>query len=49
MWANLTEDGLEDHRMIHRGMAPLRGVKYAVNCFFNSRRIRAIERGEIEG
>jgi prolyl 4-hydroxylase len=43
MWSNLGPDGKEDLRMIHRGVAPLTGVKYGVNCFFNDRPIRDLE------
>eukprot|EP00746_Dinoflagellata_sp_MGD_P163186 gnl/MRDRNA2_/MRDRNA2_91092_c0_seq1.p1 gnl/MRDRNA2_/MRDRNA2_91092_c0~~gnl/MRDRNA2_/MRDRNA2_91092_c0_seq1.p1 ORF type:complete len:483 (-),score=85.60 gnl/MRDRNA2_/MRDRNA2_91092_c0_seq1:41-1489(-) len=43
MWSNLDEDGKQDDRMIHRGVAPLSGVKYGVNCFFNDKPIREME------
>jgi len=35
MWPNCHADGKEDSRMIHCGTAPLIGIKYGVNCFFN--------------
>lgn len=43
MWSNLDDDGKQDDRVIHRGVAPLGGVKYGVNCFFNDKPIRDME------
>lgn len=40
MWPNVTADGKEDARMIHAGRAPLKNIKYGVNCFFNAKPIR---------
>lgn len=43
MWNNATEDGeKEDSRMVHAGRAPLKGVKYGVNCFTNEKSMREI-------
>lgn len=35
MWSNTLPDGQPDYRMKHAGLAPLKGIKYAVNCFIN--------------
>lgn len=40
MWSNQAENGFEDSRMVHKGCAPNIGVKYGVNCFFNSKPVR---------
>lgn len=43
MWENATADGQkEDSRMVHAGRAPLRGVKYGVNCFTNEKPMREL-------
>jgi len=47
MWNNILKDGTEDSRLIHAGVAPLTGVKYGVNCFFNIKPLKV--RGVIGG
>jgi len=47
MWPNIHEDGSEDSRLLHAGLAPLKGVKYGVNCFFNVKPLKV--RGVIDG
>jgi len=43
MWGNASPDGeKEDSRMVHAGRAPLKGVKYGVNCFTNETSMREI-------
>lgn len=32
-WHNNSEDGTQDDRMVHKGLPPLVGIKYAMNCF----------------
>nr|BAN66024.1 prolyl 4-hydroxylase alpha-related protein PH4, putative [Babesia bovis] len=39
-WKNTTEDGVADFRMVHAGVCPKSGTKYAVNCFFNVEPVR---------
>jgi len=39
MWTN-SVDGKEDPRVLHAGRAPTLGVKYGVNCFFNTKQMR---------
>jgi len=41
MWSNVDQDTQqEDSRMLHAGRAPLKGVKYGVNCFTNVKGMR---------
>lgn len=47
MWNNIHADGTEDSRLLHAGLAPLKGVKYGVNCFFNCKPLKV--RGVIGG
>jgi prolyl 4-hydroxylase len=47
MWNNILPDGSEDSRLVHAGTAPLKGIKYGVNCFFNINPLKA--RGVIDG
>lgn len=47
MWNNIHPDMSEDSRLIHAGTAPLKGIKYGVNCFFNIHPLKV--RGVIDG
>mmetsp|Transcript_14134 Transcript_14134/g.24891 ORF Transcript_14134/g.24891 Transcript_14134/m.24891 type:complete len:468 (-) Transcript_14134:124-1527(-) len=42
MWSNVKSDGKEDSRMLHAGRAPLRSIKYGVNCFTNEKAMRRL-------
>jgi len=35
MWNNLLENGDEDNRVRHEATAPVKSIKYGVNCFVN--------------
>lgn len=47
MWNNIHPDMSEDSRLFHAGTAPLKGVKYGVNCFFNIHPLKV--RGVLDG
>uniref|UniRef100_A0A7S1FJ60 Prolyl 4-hydroxylase alpha subunit domain-containing protein n=1 Tax=Noctiluca scintillans TaxID=2966 RepID=A0A7S1FJ60_NOCSC len=44
MWSNVTADGREDRRVLHKGLPPWQGVKYVLNAFFNNKVMRHMER-----
>ncbi|KAF8822567.1 oxidoreductase, 2OG-Fe(II) oxygenase family protein [Cardiosporidium cionae] len=39
-WRNCDESGEADLNLLHEGLPPIKGVKWAVNCFFNCKPIR---------
>mmetsp|Transcript_23287 Transcript_23287/g.51136 ORF Transcript_23287/g.51136 Transcript_23287/m.51136 type:complete len:482 (-) Transcript_23287:554-1999(-) len=43
MWANNLRPGVEDPKTFHYGLAPKKGIKYGVNCFFNDKPLRRWE------
>jgi prolyl 4-hydroxylase len=49
VWKNIKDDGTEDSRLIHAGVAPFSGVKYGVNCFFHTAplKVRGVVGGEM--
>ncbi|CDJ53963.1 2OG-Fe(II) oxygenase family protein, putative [Eimeria brunetti] len=40
LWSNVTPRGEMDFRTVHAGVAPTKGTKYVVNCFFNETVVR---------
>ncbi|CDJ59102.1 2OG-Fe(II) oxygenase family protein, putative [Eimeria maxima] len=40
VWSNVTPGGQMDFRTLHAGVAPTKGTKYVVNCFFNEAVVR---------
>mmetsp|Transcript_46333 Transcript_46333/g.107848 ORF Transcript_46333/g.107848 Transcript_46333/m.107848 type:complete len:266 (+) Transcript_46333:46-843(+) len=43
IWPNARPDGSRDDLLMHQGLAPLTGVKYGINCFFNKKHVRRPE------
>ncbi|CDI74095.1 2OG-Fe(II) oxygenase family protein, putative [Eimeria praecox] len=40
LWSNVNTMGEMDFRTVHAGVAPTKGTKYVVNCFFNEAVVR---------
>lgn len=47
LWPNATLEGGEDSRMVHAGRAPIKGVKYGINCFFNNSKMRLLREPDV--
>ncbi|CAK0834869.1 unnamed protein product, partial [Prorocentrum cordatum] len=48
IWTNTTPDGREDSRLCHCGRPPKSGVKFGINCFFNTERMRLVHSPQAE-